>query len=69
MQEYVTDKRADREARLIQVAETLRQRLHQADLQVVDVSSRPKHLYSIYHQDGNANKKIFTKSMMWRQCG
>jgi len=50
MQEYVTDKRADREARLIQVAETLRQRLHQADLQVVDVSSRPKHLYSIYHK-------------------
>jgi guanosine-3',5'-bis(diphosphate) 3'-pyrophosphohydrolase len=50
MQEHVTDKRADREARLIQVAETLRQRMHQADLQLVDVSSRPKHLYSIYRK-------------------
>jgi guanosine-3',5'-bis(diphosphate) 3'-pyrophosphohydrolase len=50
MQEYVTEKRADREARLIAVAETLRQRLHQADIQVADVSSRPKHLYSIYRK-------------------
>ncbi|MFM7527034.1 MAG: HD domain-containing protein, partial [Nodosilinea sp.] len=46
MQEYVTDKRADREARLVLVAETLRQRLHEAGIQVVEVSSRPKHLYS-----------------------
>ena len=50
MQEYVTEKRADREARLIQVAETLRERLHEAGIQVVDVSSRPKHLYSIYRK-------------------
>jgi guanosine-3',5'-bis(diphosphate) 3'-pyrophosphohydrolase len=50
MQEYVTDKRADREARLVQVAETLRERLHQAEVKVVDVSSRPKHLYSIYRK-------------------
>ncbi|HIK45832.1 MAG TPA: bifunctional (p)ppGpp synthetase/guanosine-3',5'-bis(diphosphate) 3'-pyrophosphohydrolase, partial [Leptolyngbyaceae cyanobacterium M65_K2018_010] len=50
MQQYVTEKRADREARLIQVAETLRQRMHQAGIQVVDVSSRPKHLYSIYRK-------------------
>lgn len=50
MQEYVTEKRADREARLIQVAETLRERMHQSDIQVMDVSSRPKHLYSIYRK-------------------
>ncbi|MFM7528515.1 MAG: RelA/SpoT family protein, partial [Nodosilinea sp.] len=50
MQEYVTDKRADREARLVLVAETLRQRLHEAGIQVVEVSSRPKHLYSIYNK-------------------
>jgi GTP pyrophosphokinase len=50
MQQHITEKRADREARLIQVAETLRQRMHQAGLQVVDVSSRPKHLYSIYRK-------------------
>ncbi len=50
MQEYVTEKRADREARLVLVAETLRQRLHEAGIQVVEVSSRPKHLYSIYNK-------------------
>jgi guanosine-3',5'-bis(diphosphate) 3'-pyrophosphohydrolase len=50
MQEYVTDKRADREARLVLVAETLRQRLHEAGIQVMEVSSRPKHLYSIYNK-------------------
>lgn len=50
MQEYVTDKRADREARLVLVAETLRQRMHEAGIQVVEVSSRPKHLYSIYNK-------------------
>ncbi|NJL48782.1 MAG: bifunctional (p)ppGpp synthetase/guanosine-3',5'-bis(diphosphate) 3'-pyrophosphohydrolase [Leptolyngbyaceae cyanobacterium SM2_5_2] len=50
MQQYVTEKRADREARLVQVAETLRQRMHESGLQVIDVSSRPKHLYSIYRK-------------------
>ncbi|MGF1567684.1 MAG: RelA/SpoT family protein [Nodosilinea sp.] len=50
MQKYVTEKRADREARLAQVAETLRERMHEAELQVVDVNSRPKHLYSIYRK-------------------
>ena len=48
MQQHVTEKRADREARLVQVAETLRDRMHQAEIQVVDVNSRPKHLYGIY---------------------
>jgi GTP diphosphokinase / guanosine-3',5'-bis(diphosphate) 3'-diphosphatase len=50
MQQHVTEKRADREARLVQVAETLRDRMHQAEIQVVDVSSRPKHLYGIYRK-------------------
>lgn len=50
MQEYVTEKRADRESRLVQVAETLRERMHDANIQVVDISSRPKHLYSIYRK-------------------
>jgi len=50
MQEHVTEKRADREARLQQVAETLRQRLQQAGIAVADVSSRPKHLHSIYRK-------------------
>ncbi len=50
MQRHVTEKRADREARLVQVAETLRQRMHQSEIQVVDVNSRPKHLYGIYRK-------------------
>lgn len=50
MQVYVTEKRTDRESRLVQVAETLRERMHEANIQVVDVSSRPKHLYSIYRK-------------------
>ena len=50
MQQYVTEKRADREARLKQVAETLCNRLELAGIEVVDVSSRPKHLYSIYRK-------------------
>jgi guanosine-3',5'-bis(diphosphate) 3'-pyrophosphohydrolase len=50
MQEHVTEKRVDRETRLVQVAETLRDRLSEAGIKVVDVSSRPKHLYSIYRK-------------------
>lgn len=50
MQEYVAEKRADRETRLQQVAETLRDRMIQTGLNVCDVSSRPKHLFSIYRK-------------------
>ena len=50
MQTYVTEKRADREARLQQVAAMLRDRLEQAGIGIEDVSSRPKHLYGIYHK-------------------
>jgi GTP pyrophosphokinase len=50
MQSYVTGKRTDREARLQQVAATLRDRLEQSGIGMVDVSSRPKHLYGIYRK-------------------
>ncbi|NMF85482.1 bifunctional (p)ppGpp synthetase/guanosine-3',5'-bis(diphosphate) 3'-pyrophosphohydrolase [Nodosilinea sp. P-1105] len=60
MQKHITEKRADREARLVQVAETLRDRMHQADIQVVDVSSRPKHLYGIYRKM-ERQRKDFTE--------
>ncbi|HSM80741.1 MAG TPA: bifunctional (p)ppGpp synthetase/guanosine-3',5'-bis(diphosphate) 3'-pyrophosphohydrolase [Nodosilinea sp.] len=60
MQQHVTEKRADREARLVQVAETLRDRMHQAEIQVVDVSSRPKHLYGIYRKM-ERQRKDFTE--------
>ncbi|ASC71326.1 putative guanosine-3',5'-bis(diphosphate) 3'-pyrophosphohydrolase [Halomicronema hongdechloris C2206] len=48
MREHVVEKRGDREARLKQIAQTLRQRLQQAGIKVIEVSSRPKHLYGIY---------------------
>ncbi|MFE4107379.1 RelA/SpoT family protein [Almyronema epifaneia] len=50
MQEYVTEKRADRETRLKQVAETLCDRLAQLGVHCMDVNSRPKHLYGIYRK-------------------
>ncbi|MBE9079123.1 bifunctional (p)ppGpp synthetase/guanosine-3',5'-bis(diphosphate) 3'-pyrophosphohydrolase [Romeria aff. gracilis LEGE 07310] len=46
----VVDKRADRENRLKQVAAALRDRLSDIGIQCHEVSSRPKHLYSIYRK-------------------
>lgn len=50
MQELVADKRADREARLEDVATTLRDRLRQLGVHCYDISGRPKHLYGIYQK-------------------
>jgi guanosine-3',5'-bis(diphosphate) 3'-pyrophosphohydrolase len=50
MQKLVTDKRIDREDRLVQVAETLRERLDQLGIHCYDISGRPKHLYGIYQK-------------------
>lgn len=58
MQSYVTDKRADREARLQQAATALRERLEQSGIGVEDVSSRPKHLYGIYRKMQRQQKEF-----------
>jgi guanosine-3',5'-bis(diphosphate) 3'-pyrophosphohydrolase len=50
MQTHVAGKRTDREARLQAVASTLRERMEQSGLGIVDVSSRPKHLYGIFRK-------------------
>jgi GTP pyrophosphokinase len=50
IQELVAEKRGDREARLTQVAENLKQRLIQLGISFVDISGRPKHLYGIYQK-------------------
>lgn len=50
MQEHVSEKRTDRESRLQQIAATLQDRMLSAGIAVGDVSSRPKHLYSIYRK-------------------
>jgi len=58
MQELVADKRADREARLAQAIEILRQRLEGIGLQGVEISGRPKHLYSIYQKMQRQHKEF-----------
>ena len=50
MQTHVAEKRADRETRLKQVAATLHKRMEQLGIGIVDVNSRPKHLYGIYRK-------------------
>ncbi len=50
MQELVAEKRGDREARLTDIAESMRQRLQKVGIQVFEVSGRPKHLYGIYQK-------------------
>ena len=50
----VSERRADREARIAQVSEILRSRLEQLKINVVELKGRPKHLYGIYQK-------------MWRQ--
>jgi len=50
IQSLVAEKRGDREAKLAQIIENLKQRLHQIGIHSVDVSGRPKHLYGIYQK-------------------
>lgn len=50
IQELVAEKRADREDRLTQVAESLQQRLDQVGIPYIEISGRPKHLYGIYQK-------------------
>jgi len=50
MQGLVTGKRTEREERLVQVGEMLRDRLTQLGITCHDINGRPKHLYGIYHK-------------------
>jgi GTP diphosphokinase / guanosine-3',5'-bis(diphosphate) 3'-diphosphatase len=58
IQQYVSEKRASREEKLIQTTETLRQRLQQAGIQVEEINGRPKHFYSIYQKMHRQNKEF-----------
>ncbi len=57
-QELVAEKRADREAKLIEATDILRSRLEQTGIQCYEVSGRPKHLYGIYHKMERRQKEF-----------
>ncbi|BAZ46021.1 (p)ppGpp synthetase I, SpoT/RelA [Chondrocystis sp. NIES-4102] len=46
----IAERRADREARIAQVAKTLKNRLKQLKVNVIELKGRPKHLYGIYQK-------------------
>ncbi|MGB5636080.1 MAG: bifunctional (p)ppGpp synthetase/guanosine-3',5'-bis(diphosphate) 3'-pyrophosphohydrolase, partial [Waterburya sp.] len=54
----VAERRADREARIAQVTETLRSRLEQLKINVVELKGRPKHLYGIYQKMQRQQKEF-----------
>jgi GTP pyrophosphokinase len=58
IQEYVAEKRAAREERLTKIAQTLQTRLVEAGIKCLDISGRPKHLYSIYQKMQRQNKEF-----------
>ncbi|GAB4280147.1 MAG: bifunctional (p)ppGpp synthetase/guanosine-3',5'-bis(diphosphate) 3'-pyrophosphohydrolase [Oscillatoriaceae cyanobacterium] len=58
MQTLVSEKRADREARLADMGQTLRYRLQQMGVNCIDISWRPKHLYGIYQKMQRQQKQF-----------
>lgn len=50
IQQLVSEKRADRESRLSEVAAAFKKRLEEVGVRCVEVSGRPKHLYGIYQK-------------------
>jgi GTP diphosphokinase / guanosine-3',5'-bis(diphosphate) 3'-diphosphatase len=58
IQDLVDEKRNDREARIANVTEMIRHRLESAQIGYIDVSGRPKHLYSIYQKMRHQKKEF-----------
>lgn len=54
----VAERRADREARIAWVTETLRSRLGKLKINVVELQGRPKHLYGIYQKMQRQQKEF-----------
>jgi GTP diphosphokinase / guanosine-3',5'-bis(diphosphate) 3'-diphosphatase len=51
-------KRAEREKYLDEIIDTLKTRLEEMDVKVMDISGRPKHIYSIYKKMVTQNKEF-----------
>ena len=60
IQDLVAEKRTAREARIANVTEMIRHRLDRENIKYIDISGRPKHLYSIY-QKMRYQKKEFSE--------
>lgn len=58
MQDLVAEKRTHREERIVQLIETLRERLRQQGIHCFDINGRPKHLYSIYQKMQRQQKEF-----------
>jgi hypothetical protein len=58
VQLLVSEKRIDREARIETVNNTLREKLQEIGIKVLDLQGRPKHLYGIYHKMHNQGKEF-----------
>ena len=54
----IAERRADREARIARVTETLRSRLSGLKVNVVELKGRPKHLYGIYQKMQRQQKEF-----------
>jgi GTP diphosphokinase / guanosine-3',5'-bis(diphosphate) 3'-diphosphatase len=58
IQDLVAEKRTAREGRIANVTEMIRHRLKVSNIGYVDVTGRPKHLYSIYQKMRNQKKEF-----------
>ncbi|WP_013325280.1 RelA/SpoT family protein [Gloeothece verrucosa] len=58
IQALVAEKRIDRETRIEQITETIREGLHQIGVNVLEIQGRPKHLYGIYHKMQRQRKEF-----------
>lgn len=58
IQEHVAEKRTAREEKLNKAKELLRERIEQAGIKCLDISGRPKHLYSIYQKMQRQQKEF-----------
>ncbi len=54
----IAERRADREARIAAVTETLRSRLEKLKVEVIELEGRPKHLYGIYQKMERQQKEF-----------
>jgi GTP diphosphokinase / guanosine-3',5'-bis(diphosphate) 3'-diphosphatase len=58
IQQHVSEKRASREEKLAKTTAILRDRLQQTGIKCLDISGRPKHLYSIYQKMQRQQKEF-----------